>query len=38
MKKIKQFLIKILKSIEDAQMAKARRIVANTQAGMRSWE
>jgi hypothetical protein len=38
MKKIKEIFIKIIKFIEDTQMARAQRILANGRAGLRRWE
>lgn len=38
MKKIKELFYKMLKSIEETQMQRAQRILANYQAGLRRWE
>jgi hypothetical protein len=38
MEKVKRCFLKLLKSIEESQMAKAQRIVANSRAGIGRWE
>jgi len=38
MKKIKNFIAKILKSIEESQMQKAQKILSDVRNGMGRWE
>jgi hypothetical protein len=38
MKKIKELFSRMIKSIEETQMARAERILANYKGGLRRWE